>query len=401
MDYAMLEATPQQWPLPEGASTGKVRLYEDGVFPTPDGRARFANVAYKPVAEPREARYPFSLTTGRLRDQWHGMSRTGTLGRLFGHVREPVLQMHPQDMARRLIAENDLVHVTSKRGSILVPVQSSREVGLNQVFMAMHWGEEFLSGVSATGTRLAGVNALTTSAYCPDSKQPEFKHAAVKVLKADMPWSLLAIAWLTEDTVLAVRGKLQALMEHFAYASCVPFGYGNADAYGRSGVLFRAADRQAAPDALLQEIEALLQLDRPEVVRYADSSRGQRRAIRLQRTTTDATLEGFLLAGDTRAQSWMTTLLQDEQPTQSYGRALLAPGATPPIPVQSRGKTVCNCFNVTDSAIESTLAECTGFAADRLEALQNSLKCGTNCGSCVPQLLRMVRASMTPAAAGA
>jgi assimilatory nitrate reductase catalytic subunit len=394
MNYAMLEATPQQWPLPEGASTGKVRLYEDGVFPTPDGRARFANVAYKPVAEPREARYPFSLTTGRLRDQWHGMSRTGTLGRLFGHVREPVLQMHPQDMARRLLAENDLVHVTSKRGSILVPVQSSPELGLSQVFMAMHWGEEFLSGMSTTGTRLAGVNALTTSAYCPDSKQPEFKHAAVKVLKADMPWSLLAIAWLTEDTVLAVRGKLQALMERFAYASCVPFGYGNADEYGRSGVLFRAADRQATPDALLQEIEALLQLDRPEVVRYVDSSRGQRRAIRLQRTTSDATLEGFLLAGDTRAQSWMTTLLQDEQPTQSYGRALLAPGATPPVPVQSRGKTVCNCFNVTDSAIESTLAECTGFAADRLEALQATLQCGTHCGSCLPQLQRMVRTSM-------
>nr|WP_315479876.1 molybdopterin-dependent oxidoreductase [uncultured Rhodoferax sp.] len=401
MDYAQLEATPLQWPMPAGASTGKVRLYEDGVFPTPDGRARFANVAYKAVAEPREARYPFSLTTGRLRDQWHGMSRTGTLGRLFGHVREPVLQMHPQDMARRLIAENDLVHVTSKRGSILVPVQASPEVGLSQVFMAMHWGEEFLSGVSATGTRLAGVNALTTSAYCPDSKQPEFKHAAVKVLKADMPWTLLAIAWLPDDTVLAVRGQLQALMERFAYASCVPFGNATANDHGRSGVLFRAADMEAAPDALLQEIEALLQLGGADVVRYADKKRGQRRAVRLQRGTANATLEGFLLAGDTRAQSWMTTLLQDEQPAQSYGRALLAPGATPPVPVQSRGKTVCTCFNVTDTAIDATLAECTGFAADRLATLQSTLKCGTNCGSCVPQLQRMVRASMAPAAAGA
>ena len=97
----MLDAAPQQWPLPEGERQGAIRLYEDGVFPTPDGRARFANVHYQPVAEPRDARYPFSLTTGRLRDQWHGMSRTGTLGRLFGHVPEPAVQMHPQDMARR------------------------------------------------------------------------------------------------------------------------------------------------------------------------------------------------------------------------------------------------------------------------------------------------------------
>ena len=78
----------------------------------------------------------------------------------------------------------------------------------------------------------------------------------------------------------------------------------------------------------------------------------------------------------------------------AYGRVLA-------VPVQSRGKTVCTCFNVTDSAIDTTLAECTGFAADRLATLQSTLKCGTNCGSCVPQLQRMVRASMAPAAAGA
>ncbi|MDQ3272654.1 MAG: molybdopterin-dependent oxidoreductase, partial [Pseudomonadota bacterium] len=113
MSYAMLESAPQQWPLREGETTGKVRLYEDGIFPTEDGKARFVNTVYKPVAEPRESRYPFSLTTGRLRDQWHGMSRTGTLGRLFGHVAEPSIQMNAQDMARRLLKDGELVHVTS------------------------------------------------------------------------------------------------------------------------------------------------------------------------------------------------------------------------------------------------------------------------------------------------
>ena len=151
MSYALLEESPLQWPMPAGEATGKARLYEDGIFPTGDGKARFANVAYQPLAEPRESRYPFSLTTGRLRDQWHGMSRTGTLGRLFGHVAEPSVQMNPQDMSRRLLSEGDLVHVTSKRGSIVVPVQASNEVGLSQAFMAMHWGSEFLTGCSSTG----------------------------------------------------------------------------------------------------------------------------------------------------------------------------------------------------------------------------------------------------------
>ncbi|HSH89768.1 MAG TPA: nitrate reductase, partial [Ramlibacter sp.] len=194
MSYALLDQAPLQWPMPAGATIGKARLYEDGLFPTADSKARFANVAYKPLAEAREARYPFSLTTGRLRDQWHGMSRTGTLGRLFGHVAEPSVQMNPQDMSRRLLKEGDLVHVTSKRGSIVVPVQASNEVALSQVFIAMHWGGEYLTGCSSTGVRLAGVNALTTSAFCPTSKQPELKHAAVKILKAELPWSLLAVA---------------------------------------------------------------------------------------------------------------------------------------------------------------------------------------------------------------
>ena len=80
---------------------------------------------YVPLAEPRDARYPFSLNTGRLRDQWHGMSRTGTLGRLFGHVAEPAVEMHPQDMARLRLADGDLVHVTSRRGSLVLPAQAS------------------------------------------------------------------------------------------------------------------------------------------------------------------------------------------------------------------------------------------------------------------------------------
>jgi assimilatory nitrate reductase catalytic subunit len=287
------------------------------------------------------------------------------------------------------------VHVTSRRGSILVPVQASTEVALNQAFMAMHWGDEVLSGVSANGQRLGGVNALTNPAYCPDSKQPEFKHAAVKVVKADMPWTLLGMAWLDDAQWLTVRQQLQELMPAFAYASCVPFsGTPNAKGEARSGVLFRAAHTDAAPAAVVQQIETLLQLAGTDVVRYADAKRGQRRAVRLVRGDVNTTLEGFLLAGDTRAQGWMGTLLQDEQPAQSYGRAWLAPGATPVAPVVSRGKTVCTCFNVTDVDIDAQLAQCTGNAADRLSSLQGALRCGTNCGSCVPQLQRMVRTSI-------
>ncbi len=395
MSYAMLEAAPQQWPLPQGASAGRARLYQDGVFATPDGRARFANVVYKPVAEPREARYPFSLNTGRLRDQWHGMSRTGTLGRLFGHAPEPVVQMHPQDMARRQLAQGDLVHVTSRRGSIVLPLAGSSDVALSQVFIAMHWGSETLGGRASTGARLAGVNALTTPSFCPQSKQPELKHTAVKVLKAELPWTLLAMAWFAPGSDAHAHEGLRSLMGDFAFATCVPFGSGAALQGGgaeRSGLMLRAADYEAPPPALLKRIEQLLALDHPETLRYADARHGKHRAVRVLRSGSDVRLTGFLLAGDTRAEGWIRTLLQDQLPAQAYGRQLLAPGAKPPAGLVARGKVVCSCLGITEDAIGERLRTSAGAESERLAALQGALKCGTQCGSCLPELKRMVRA---------
>jgi len=403
LSYTLLEqAGPQQWPMPRGAPRGKVRLYEDGVYPTPDGRARFADTPYRPVAEPRDARYPFALNTGRLRDQWHGMSRTGTLGRLFGHVPEPTLLMHPQDLARRLIRDGDLVEVTSRRGAILVPVQASTDMAMGQVFLAMHWGQEALSGCAGTGVPLAGVNALTTSAFCPESKQPELKHAAVKILKAELPWSLLALAWLPQDEALTALGALRKLMPSFAFASCVPFSSPRTladNALARDGVLMRCAAAEPPPDAVLAQIEEILGLRGTDVLRYADARKGQRRCMHLVPDGETTRLDAFLLAGDTRAEGWVRTVLQDQLDARAYGRLLLLPGAQAPVAVAARSKAVCSCFDVAQLRIETHLAGSTGSAAQRLENLQVALQCGTHCGSCLPELKRMVQTSMTAAAA--
>jgi assimilatory nitrate reductase catalytic subunit len=398
LSYALLEQAPQQWPFKPGDKEGKKRLYEDAIFPTPDGKANFVNTVYQPTAEQRESRYPFSLNTGRLRDQWHGMSRTGTLGRLFGHVAEPLVQMNQQDMLRRLLKEGDLVHVTSKRGSIMLPVQASDEIGLSQAFIAMHWGSEYLSGRSSTGERLAGINAITTSAYCPTSKQPELKHAAVKILKAELPWTLLAVAWLPEDTVHTARAALQKLMERFEFATCVPFGREdtgantNTGTSAQRGILFRAASNYAPEDDSVVQIETLLGLSCNDTLRYEDKKRGQRRTARLVHAAGGTVqLVGFILAGDTSAEAWIKTLLQDQLDSSAYGRLLLSPGAKAPVAVQSKGAQVCACFNVTESQIQSVLDTCLDSDEEKLSAVQVKLKCGTNCGSCSPQLKKIVR----------
>jgi assimilatory nitrate reductase catalytic subunit len=387
MSYALLEQSPLQWPMRAGERAGRTRLYEDGRFATDDGRARFVAVQWQPPAEPRDARYPVSLTTGRLRDQWHGTSRTGTIGRLFGHVPEPRLQLHAGDLARRGLHDGDLVYVTSRRGSIVVPVEASEQLAANQAFLAMHWGSETLAGRSSTGHALAGVNALTTSAFCPRSKQPELKHAAVKVLKAELPWSLLALAWLPEGEALRAREALKSLATSFPFASCVPFGR------ERSGVLLRAASHEPPHDQVLARIEAVLGLDDSSVLRYADGRRGQRRTMRLVTAGEGRRLDAFLLAGDTRAEEWIRPLLQDELPAQAYGRHLLVAGHKPPVATAPRARQICTCLNVTDTAIAGFLRTCNGAAGQRLAQLQSALQCGTQCGSCVPELRLIVGAT--------
>ncbi len=383
LSYPLLDsAGPQQWPLPAGATTGRTRLYEDGVFATPDGHARFVDTPFVPLAEARDARFPFSLTTGRLRDQWHGMSRTGTLGRLFGHTPEPSIDLHAQDMARLRLADGDLVRVRSRRGALVLPARSSEAVAPAQAFIAMHWGPETLAG---------GVNLLTTGAACPQSRQPELKHAAVRLMPAALPWRLLAAAWLRPEAVAATRTALRGLMQHFEFATVVPFGQ------QRDGLLLRAAAATAPDASVLDAVEAALGLatgDR-HLLRYADPARGQRRVLQVQRGTTDTLLQRVLLAGDAAAEAWVRGLLQDERPVDGLTRQLLSPFG--PVQAAPRRRQVCNCLDVDADTIVGALAGCEGDAPQRLAQLQQQLRCGTQCGSCLPELRRLVQVTPVPA----
>lgn len=383
MSWALLDAQgPQQWPLPEGETHGRARLYTDFRFATASGRARFVDTPHAALAEPRDVRYPFSLLTGRLRDQWHGGSRTGTLGRLFGHAAGPVVELHPQDLQRLALQPGDLVYLTSRRGAIVLPAAASDAMAPAQAFVAMHWGTEFLPS--------GGVNTLTTGAFCPSSKQPELKHCAVKVIKAELPWRLAAAGWLPEGRALEVRAELAGLLRGLPYAAIVPFGH------ERAGVRVRAAAYEPLPAALIERVEALLGAGGSTALRYEDKRRSQRRCVRLD---GQGRLDAFVLAGDTAAEGWVTALLQQAQPAAPLGRQLLAGSAQPPRSVAPKGRQVCTCFDVSEPQICANLAAApAGDEAQRLAALQSALRCGTNCGSCLPELKRLVRVA-APAAA--
>ena len=115
--------------------------------------------------------------------------------------------------------------------------------------------------------------------------------------------------------------------------------------------------------------------------------------MRLSGAGATTRLEGFLLAGDIAAEAWIRPLLQEELPAEAYGRSLLAGGAKPPLPVAARGRQVCSCFDVSESEIAACLQGLSAPVEAMLKGLQAELKCGTNCGSCLPELRRIVAAA--------
>lgn len=383
LSWELLERDgPQQWPYAEGATRGRVRLYADGRFATPDGRARFSAVPFQDVAEPRDARFPLGLTTGRLRDQWHGMSRSATVPRLFAHSPTPCVELHARELERRGLADGDLVQLTSRRGTQVFPVRAAAGMAPGQAFVAMHWGPEFVGGSAGNGSPTLGVNGLTLDTLDPVSHQPELKHAAVKLLKAELPWRLAAFGWLPASRVHEARGELMRALRGLAYLACVPFGR------DRVGLALQGAGYERADEQALRAVGAVFGLDAPDVLRYRDSRTRDERAVRLQGDALDAVLLSGSVAA-TAAQDWLRELLESAAPARPLGRLLLAPGRRAPRGSVARGPQVCNCLDVREADIAAVLADAPGAPHERLAALQRSLRCGTQCGSCLPALRRM------------
>ncbi|MFN3986488.1 MAG: molybdopterin-dependent oxidoreductase [Rhodocyclaceae bacterium] len=376
LSYAVLDAEgPQQWPYPAGARGGRSRLYEDGRFATADGRARFVVPTLAVTAEKIDARYPLHLTTGRLRDQWHGMSRTGKVARLYNHVDEARIDMHPDDLALRGLAAGALARVRSRRGEVVLRVNPCEDIRKGQAFVAMHWGSNVLNS--------AGVNVLIAGDFDPFSKQPELKHAAIQVDKVELPYQMLLMR--AERAGRAVSEEAEALapwLERFAYASLALAGRDD------PAVVMRIAHDQPIPPAWLEALDALMGLDGDDVLSYADARRGVSKRALIEHDR----LVGLRLAGETAAAAWLAEIVVERRSTAELRRWLLAPIATPPVQSRARGRVVCNCLNVAEAELAVAIAGGADF-----DALQATLKCGTSCGSCVPEVKRMLAAGRSAA----
>lgn len=361
----LINKGPQQWPFKPGAGKGASRLYTDGIFPKPDGKAQFANVSYKGTADKTDARHPLHLLTGRLRDQWHGMSRTGRVAQLFNHVEEPVLSMHADDMQRRQVKEGDIVKVSNKRGSLVIRVAQSEEMKPSEVYIPMHWGNQSMQGL--------GVNALMPPAFDKTSKQPELKHTAVRIEKLELPWQMTVMRICQN---LSLLESMRQFLSGFDYATCGLYGRGS------GMVVLRVAHHSAPDQQLIEKLDNLLgMVEGAPMLNYDDASRGINKRILVE----NGQVTGVRLIGETLAADWLKEVMTTGSFTDELRRWALAPLSAPPTGQRGRGKIVCSCLDVS----ENEIVDACEAGAD-LQTLQAKLKCGTQCGSCVPELKRLV-----------
>ncbi|GAB3640331.1 hypothetical protein GCM10027423_09670 [Spirosoma arcticum] len=164
----------------DGSVMGTKRLFTDHRFYTPNGRAQIHALPDENTSEPTDADFPLVLTTGRIRDQWHTMTKTGRVAKLNQHSPQPFLQIHPDDARARSIQDGQLVEVRGRRGEVRVKAQLTTDVRPGLCFLPMHWGKILTSSLNRA-------NNLTNALVDPRSKEPDFKFSAVEVLPYRKP----------------------------------------------------------------------------------------------------------------------------------------------------------------------------------------------------------------------
>jgi assimilatory nitrate reductase catalytic subunit len=369
-DYDWLP--PVRWPLPRGAPmSGDGRLFGAGGFPTDDARARFIPTIWRRPASQPGQRLPLLLNTGRVRDQWHTMTRTGRVPRLMMHVQEPLLDMHPQDAQRCGVTEDGLARIESRHGAMVLRVRLSTDQRPGEVFAPMHWTDRFAS----TGP----VDRLVGAAVDPVSGQPELKATPVRVVAVATLWRGV----LLRRSETALDGDFHwsriplATGQRFELAGWRPLPGGAASAGWITALLGAPAD--------------------PELVIYADAGRGVFRYASILTGRLDAVLFLGRTAASLPERGALAALLGDAVAPGARAQLVAARPGSASEPAD-RDRSICSCFAVGLRALHDAIRN---QRLTSVAEIGTSLRAGTNCGSCVPELkeiLRQVQADAEPGA---
>ncbi|MCK1640593.1 molybdopterin-dependent oxidoreductase [Bradyrhizobium sp. 157] len=340
---------PVQWPIRQGTEP-QARFFAEGGFFANDFRARFIAPEIPALRTETSAARPLRLNTGRIRDQWHTMTRTGESPRLGQHLPEPFVEVHPDDAARYGVADGDFARVTTDYGQCTLRVIVSERQQRGMLFAPIHWSE-----ANATGARVGSLVAPVTD---PFSGQPENKATPASITPYEYvfrgfalsrkPLELPAHAWVARVAVNGGHGYLFA---------------DNADVAGWQSWLKSFV--------------------RNDLAEYKDFGGGVYRAASFDGDRIDTCL--FIgPAHDAGDWNVVKSLFAADTLDHDQRRMLLSGKSTDGL--ANAGPIVCACFGVGRNTICEAIAAGARSAAD----IGAKLKAGTNCGSCIPELKRLV-----------
>jgi assimilatory nitrate reductase catalytic subunit len=349
---------PVQWPVHDGKGTA--RMFANARFFTPDGKARLIPVKPRPPHNALTADFPLSLNTGRVRDQWHTMTRTGKAPRLSEHSPEPYVEIHPLDMSDSGVEEGALARVFSRWGEVIVRVRRSDDQQRGSVFIPMHWNGQY-SG-------RARVDALVNPVTDPVSGQPESKQTPVRVAPYQPAW----------HGFLLTRRRLD--IDRVSYWS---------RASGDGFYRYEIAGEQAEEDWPAWARSMLCTPDEDiNWVEYLDARTHHYRGVRMVGSRVESCI--FIAPShELPSRSWLAGLFGKQVLSEEERKALLL--GKPPAGEGDAGRVVCACFSVGINSLTQAIRD---QNLSSTEEIGLALKAGTNCGSCVPELKAILAAAM-------
>jgi assimilatory nitrate reductase catalytic subunit len=355
-DRAYDALTPIQWPVTREYPTGTPRMFETGEFFTPDRKARFVPVTPRAAVNATSRDYPLVLNTGRVRDQWHTMTRTGKSPRLLAHVFEPYAEFHPEDARMAGVENGGLARLTSSWGEMVARVIVTAEQRRGCVFVPMHWNGEYAGD--------GRVNALVNPAIDPISGQPESKHTPVKAAAYLPKWHAFILSRQEIERPTA--------------------GYWVGGLAGTCWRMELAFDERQPSWRDWAREQLRVGYDDIEWIAYRDPKAGRFRYAAVR----DGRLEGCVfIAPDHRlvSRSWLTSLFAEQALSPNARMSLLT--GQPLDAGQDVGPIVCSCFGVGQHQISTEI----GKGAVSVEDIGRCLKAGTNCGACKPEIGKLLR----------
>jgi assimilatory nitrate reductase catalytic subunit len=334
-DYDALR--PIQWPV-KSDRTGTDRLFGDGAFFHPDGRARFIPTPPRAPQSAASAAFPLLLNTGRNRDQWHTMSRTGASPRLARHLPEPALSLHPADAAGLGLDDGDWARMTSQQGEVALPVTLDPGQRRGEAFAPIHWNDRFAGR--------AVVGKLFSDARDPLSGQPELKITPVRLEPIPLFW----------QATLLSRSKPQTFPGSMLWSRSA----------GEGHLSFRLAGCE--PIADWRRFSQSL-LGDGAWIDFQDRKMGLYRAAQL----AGGHLQALLLVGppEARPDAAFAAAMFDRALDGRERSGLLSGGQGAAGPVSP---IVCSCHGITRQAILDAAAR------------HETTSAGTGCGSCLPEI---------------